>query len=122
VPDKKTPKKLNAHSKMRAKERYNLNLNKETRHEIVQMIQSKDQMAEFVGKQSNNRSLWRVNYKDQPLNVVYDKARATLCTVLPPTAAEFQEGGWQEPEREIPAGQSRAEITAELSDLWKDVD
>jgi hypothetical protein len=119
--DKKTPKILNAHAKKRAEERYGLNLNKEARHEIVQMIQTNQ--AEFVGKQSNNRTLWRVTYQDQPLNVVYDKARSTMCTVLPKEAHEFQEGGWEEPEREHPtSAQSRADITAELSDLWKDTE
>lgn len=117
--DKKTPKILNAHAKKRAEERYGLNLNKEARHEIVQMIQKNQ--AEFVGKQSNNRTLWRVTYQDQPLNVVYDKARSTMCTVLPKEAHEFQEGGWVEPEHEHPtAAQSRADITAELKELWKD--
>ena len=117
--DKKTPKILNAHAKKRAEERYGLNLNKEARHEIVSMIQTNQ--AEFVGKQSNNRSLWRVNYQNQSLNVVYDKARSTMCTVLPKEAHEFQEGGWVEPEVQTTATQSRAEITSELSEIWKDV-
>lgn len=118
--DKKTPKILNAHAKRRAEERYGLNLNKEARHEIVQMIQSNK--AEFVGKQSNNRTLWRVQYQDQSLNVVYDKARSTMCTVLPKEAQEFQEGAWEPPPEEHKMSQSRSEITAELSELWKDVD
>jgi hypothetical protein len=121
VSDKKTPQILNAHAKQRAEERYGLNLNKQARHDVVQMIQTNQ--AEFVGKQSNSRTLWRVQYQDQSLNVVYDKVRSTVCTVLPKEAHEFQEGGWQEPEPEVQAtGQSRAAITAELSELWKDVD
>ena len=118
--EKKTPKILNAHAKKRAEERYGLNLNKEARHEIVSLIQSNQ--AEFVGKQSNTRSLWRVQYQDQSLNVVYDKARSTMCTVLPKEAHEFQEGGWVEPETTTSSSQTRAEVTAELSDLWKDVE
>lgn len=122
---KKTPQKLNAHAKQRAEERYNLNLNKQARHEIVQMIQTNQ--AEFVGKESNTRSLWRVQYQDQSLNVVYDKARNTMCTVLPQEAAEFQPGGWQQPHREPQfegkaTGQTRAAITAELANIWKDVE
>lgn len=117
--DKKTPKILNAHAKKRAEERYGLNLNKEARHEIVQMIQTNQ--AEFVGKQSNTRSLWRVQYQDQSLNVVYDKARNTMCTVLPKEAHEFQEGGWSAPKTKT-TSISRAEITAELSSLWKDTE
>lgn len=118
--DKKTPKILNAHAKKRAEERYGLNLNKEARREIVSKIQANQ--AEFVGKQSNNRSLWRVQYRDQSLNVVYDKARSTMCTVLPKEASEFQEGGWTEPESTHTSAQTRTEITAELSDLWKDTE
>ena len=119
--DKKTPKILNAHAKKRAEERYGLNLNKEARHEIVSMIQQNQ--AEFVGKQSNTRSLWRVNYQDQSLNVVYDKARNTMCTVLPKEAHEFQGGtDWSEAEKQHEKMESRAAITAELSEIWKDVD
>jgi hypothetical protein len=117
--DKKTPKILNAHAKKRAEERYGLNLNKAARHEIVQMIQKNE--AEFVGKESNNRTLWRVQYQDQSLNVVYDKARSTMCTVLPKEAVEFQPNAVR-PEPETKMSQTRAEVTAELSDLWKDVD
>lgn len=120
--DKKTPQILNAHAKQRAEERYGLNLNKQARHDVVQMIQTNQ--AEFVGKQSNSRTLWRVQYQDQSLNVVYDKVRSTVCTVLPKEAHEFQEGGWEqpEPETQTTAGQTRAAITQELSELWKDVD
>ena len=120
---KKTPQKLNAHAKQRAEERYNLNLNKQARHEIVQMIQTNQ--AEFVGKESNTRSLWRVQYQDQSLNVVYDKARNTMCTVLPQEAHEFQPGVFEEPNHVIERrenARSRAQITAELSEIWKDVD
>jgi hypothetical protein len=119
--EKKTPKILNAHAKKRAEERYGLNLNKEARHEIVSMIQTNQ--AEFVGKQSNTRSLWRVNYQDQSLNVVYDKARSTMCTVLPKEAHEFQGGpDWSEAEKQHEKMEARAEITAELSEIWKDVE
>jgi hypothetical protein len=119
--DKKTPKILNAHAKKRAEERYGLNLNKEARHEIVSMIQQNQ--AEFVGKQSNTRSLWRVNYQDQSLNVVYDKARNTMCTVLPKEAHEFQEGNEiGRSDEHYEKVQARAEITAELSEIWKDVE
>jgi hypothetical protein len=123
VSDKKTPQILNAHAKQRAEERYGLNLNKHARHEIVQMIQTNQ--AEFVGKESNNRTLWRVQYQDQSLNVVYDKARSTMCTVLPKEAHEFQPGGWEQPEQHFEGkatGQTRASITAELSELWKDTE
>lgn len=117
---KKTPQKLNAHAKQRAEERYGLILNWDARHDIIDMIQTGK--AEFVGRESRNRTLWRVQYQDQALNVVYDRARSTLCTLLPKEAEEFQEG-WVPPEREKPpkTGPTRAEVTAELADLWKDI-
>jgi hypothetical protein len=116
----KTPKILNAHAKKRAGERYGIDLNKDARREIVNMIQRGG--AEFVSKQSNNRSLWRVQYQDQALNVVYDKQRGTMCTVLPKEAREFQQTDWTEAEREHAKVQTRKEITAELAELWKDVE
>ena len=118
--DKKTPKILNAHAKKRAEERYGLNLNKEARHEIVSMIQSNQ--AEFVGKQSNTRTLWRVNYQEQSLNVVYDKARSTMCTVLPKEAHEFQTGYEFAEQTPHQSTVHRNQVTAELSELWKDVE
>ena len=47
-----------------------------------------------------------------------------MCTVLPKEAHEFQPGGWQEPQEPEAqtTGQSRAAITAELSEIWKDVE
>jgi hypothetical protein len=115
---KKTPKILNAHAKRRAAERYDLALNKDARREIVQMIQTN--RAEFVSRQSNNRSLWRVAFQDKSLNVVYDRQRSTLCTVLPPEAREFKQTDWREAEREERKANTRNEITAELAELWKD--
>lgn len=115
---KKTPKILNAHAKRRAAERYDLSLNKDARREIVHMIQTNQ--AEFVAKQSNNRSLWKVSFQDKSLNVVYDKHRSTLCTVLPPEAREFQRTDWGPAEREAQKASARSQVTAELAELWKD--
>lgn len=119
---KKTSQVLSAHAKKRAEERYGLSLNHDQRREIVDMIQS--QQAEFIGKQSNTRSLWRVQFQDQSLNVVYDKARRAMCTVLPKEAYEFQDGtDWkstEDPEREAQKLQTRRNITAELAEIWKD--
>lgn len=98
-----------------------MSLNHDQRREIVNMIHTNQ--AEFVGKQSNNRTLWRVNYQDQSLNVVYDKARNAMCTVLPKEAYEFQEGtDWRGAERDQARQNTRRGITAELAELWKDAD
>lgn len=115
---KKTPKILNAHAKRRAAERYDLELNKDARREIVQKIQTNQ--AEFVHKQSNNRSLWKVNFQDKTLNVVYDKQRSTLCTVLPPDAREFRFSHSEHGQKQFEERESRREVTAELAELWKD--
>jgi len=85
---KKTKQILEAHAKAAAEERYGVTLNKEARREIVQKIQTGE--ADFVSRTSNNRTLWKVDHNETSLNVVYDKARHALCTVLPKTAWEFQ--------------------------------
>jgi len=113
---KKTSEILNAHAKKRAEERYGVKLNHEDRRQIVNMIQNKE--AEYIGKQSNNRTFWRVNYQDKSLNVVYDKARSAMCTVLPPDAPEFT---MSVPNEKHDERKSRYDkITAELSEIWKD--
>ncbi len=70
---KKTKKVLEAHAKAAAEERYGVTLNKEARREIVQKIQTGD--ADFVSRTSNNRTLWKVDYQETNMNVVYDKSR-----------------------------------------------
>lgn len=118
---KKTPKILNAHAKKRAAERYNLDLNRDARQEIVRKIQHNE--AEFVGKQSNNRSFWRVDHAGESLNVVYDKQRSTMCTVLPKEAKEFQQPtDWTAAEHEHQHQKTRREITEEMAEIWKDVE
>jgi hypothetical protein len=123
---KKTPHKLNMHAKKRAEERYGINLNKHARREIVQMIQTNSEQAQFVAKESNNRTLWRINYQNENLNVVYDKLRETLATVLPKEAVEFQCSTAIPNESDVQKGEScrkvesRGQITDELRALWKD--
>lgn len=111
----KTPKILNAHAKKRAEERYGVNLNKHTRREIVSKIQSNQ--AKFVAKHSNNRTLWKVPHGEETLNVVYDKKRQTVCTVLPKDAVEFQPGG-TEVQCSVKSEDARTQITNELKTLW----
>lgn len=86
--EKKTKHAVEMHAKKRAEERYGVSLNSEDRRDIVKMIQNGE--ADFVAKQSNTRSLFKVDFEGSPLNVVYDKARHALRTVLPQNAWEFQ--------------------------------
>lgn len=110
----KTPKILNSHAKRRAEERYGIDLNKQARREIIKMIQTEADQAQFISRESNSRSLWQVTYNNQPLNIVYDKARSALATVLPTDAVEFQNV-------QCSVKTTRTdEITSELTALWKD--
>ena len=84
----KTKHDVEMHAKKRARQRAGVDLNHDDRRNIVKMIQSGE--ADFVAKQSNTRSLFKVDYEDTSLNVVYDKARHALRTVLPQSAWEFQ--------------------------------
>ncbi len=84
----KTKHDVEMHAKKRAEQRAGVSLNHEDRLNVVKMIQSGE--ADFVAKQSNTRSLFKVDYEGSSLNVVYDKARQALRTVLPSTAWEFQ--------------------------------
>lgn len=86
----KTKAILEAHAKDRAEERLGISLNHDDRREIVKMIQTDHENASFIAKTSTSRTLWKVNYEDTNLNVVYDKTRHALCSVLPTNAVEFQ--------------------------------
>jgi hypothetical protein len=121
---KKTPAVLNAHTKRRAEERYGISLNKDDRRSINQKIQTNQ--AEYVGRSSNTRSLWKVEHEGQTLNVVYDKLRHTCATALPQNAHEFTETMdttntflcSATPEEGPATKSARASITDELSRLW----
>jgi hypothetical protein len=115
---KKTPAKLNAHTKKRAEQRYGLTLNKDDRREIIQKIQTNQ--AQYVGRSSLTRSLWQVEHEGQTMNVVYDKPRHTLCTALPTDAHEFQKSAMVQPEEPKQASSIRSQITEELTRLWCD--
>jgi len=74
------------HSFKRVKERYELELNKTEIKEIISLIQSNQ--AEFVIKESNRVSHFRVPYKDKKLYVVYDRKRHMTITFLPEVLKE----------------------------------
>jgi hypothetical protein len=115
MPSKKTPAILNRHAKKAAQERYGVDLNKHARREITAKIRSSE--AEFVCRSSDNRTLWKVPYEGETLNVVYDRKRQTLCTVLPKDAYEFQQPPhWSAEKAEARA--TRRAITDELRALW----
>ena len=78
-----------AHAKVRAEQHYGISLNNEDRRNIVKMIQGDGEGAQFVGRTSNRASLWKVDYNDVSMNVVYDKTRHSINTILPTNAVEF---------------------------------
>jgi hypothetical protein len=100
VPTKKQAEQI--HARRRAKERYDVDLNKDARRQIVGQIQqslenidlSKQSCsavsavmptaATFLAKQSNRVTEWEVPYEGQELRVLYDGKRKTLITCLPP--------------------------------------
>jgi hypothetical protein len=92
------------HARHRAKERYDVELNKDARHEIVSKIQESLKSniniqkslkasrqvpetpisATFLTKQSNRITEWEVPFEGQDLRVLYDGKRKTLVSCLPP--------------------------------------
>ena len=70
-----------SHVKYRSLERLGFEITTDTERRIVQQIQ--DGEAQHIEKQSSNRSLWRVQVNDHECDVVYDKKRSQLITILP---------------------------------------
>lgn len=70
------------HSKLRAHQRYDLDLNRKDLDSIVRMIQTGND-AFFIKRSSNGVTIWHVVYNKQSLRVVYDKTRKSIVTFLP---------------------------------------
>lgn len=74
------------HAKQRALERYNIDLNRQDLETIRLMIQRpelhKDHIT-FVERQTIDRTVWLVKYKEKQLKVVYSKRHKSIVTVLP---------------------------------------
>ena len=79
---KKTPTDLRRHAKMRARQRYGLDLSFEEIEWIEQSI--RDQKSTFIRKESNTVTKHRVWFKDQWITVLYNKKLRALCSVVPP--------------------------------------
>lgn len=71
-----------AHSKLRAYQRYDLELNRKDLDTIVKQIQSSKD-AFFIKRKSNRVTLWHVLYNKKSLKVVYDSDRKNVVTFLP---------------------------------------
>lgn len=93
----------NRHAKRRAMERYEIDLNRHKRLEIVHMIQTGK--AQLVRKQSHRVTIFSLQYEGKEVVVVYDGQRKTLATFLP-IEAKFEDTfmgniGWRDEDVEI---------------------
>lgn len=75
-------KRQRLHAKKRARQRYDLDLNRKDLDAIVKQIQSSTD-AFFIKRSSQRVTLWYVIYNKIPLRVVYDKDRKNVVTFLP---------------------------------------
>ena len=71
----------NQHAKIRAFERYGINLTAVKRYDILRQIRSR--RAIFVEKQSHTRSVFVVEIDGIKMKVVYNNKAKQLRTVLP---------------------------------------
>jgi hypothetical protein len=79
------------HAIARAQQRYGLTLTRSDIMDLVRQIRDYRNGVEFVEKQSNRVSIFRVVIRGQKYPVAYDKSRGTICTFLPP---EYEPGKW----------------------------
>jgi len=84
------------HLRLRFKERYNIELNRDRRIKLLNQIQKN--IGSLTAKLPSGAELWRVamynqeSYSDQHFTVLYDRSMGQITTVLPPTdSEEFQE-------------------------------
>jgi hypothetical protein len=81
--------KQQRHAQKRAKERFNAELTPEYYDKLVQRIQTGK--AEFVARQSNRVTLWRMYVHGKEAIVVYDKKRSKVVTLLTPYLYDFKQ-------------------------------
>lgn len=78
----KKTKALRAHAKLRALQRYDLDLTAKMRRKIIEEIQQ--QRSIHLETQSNRVSIHLVEIEQRDIRVVYDRTRKEIITVLPP--------------------------------------
>lgn len=75
---------MDIHVIKRFRERFNFKATKEDIDHIVHMIKTNMcNGAEPVYKQSNMRTVWKINYKDLDFLAVYNRSKHRLSTVMP---------------------------------------
>lgn len=82
----KKAKAQRRHAKFRAAQRYGFNLTEQIHGEIVALIQAgESNRASLIERQSLRVSQWRIQIggPDVWLNVIYDKSRKQIATIMP---------------------------------------
>lgn len=75
---------MDIHVIKRFKERFNFDCSEEDLNHIIHMIKSNEQEGkEPIYKQSNSRTVWKINYKGLEFLTVYHHGKHRLCTVMP---------------------------------------
>jgi hypothetical protein len=77
------------HARKRFAERFNIDLNKELRKELVNSIRYGD--AVFIRKQTNRIDVYSFIIEDKEVYTVYDKHRKTIVTALYPDRFNINE-------------------------------
>lgn len=76
------------HAKRRAEQRFGLTLSRADLNELVRQIQRGE--AEFLARESNRVSRFRVRVRGASAEVIYDKQRKNIVTFFPP---DTEQGG-----------------------------
>ena len=71
------------HAKVRFRERFGLELNNELHDKFVRSIQLGFPYAEFLKKQTNRITIWKILYNGNYIVLVYDKNRKQIVTAIP---------------------------------------
>jgi len=86
---KQNPIARRKHARVRAVERYGIELTKKTRREILLLIrQGKILQSRRI---STSRSIHKVEYQGQTIVLVYSRTTKDIVTVLPPDCRELAE-------------------------------
>lgn len=78
---KKLKRKTREHARVRAKQRYGINLNRHARKDLIQRIKAGKCL--LLEKETNSRRKYLVEFEDQKVIVVYSKPRQEIITLLP---------------------------------------
>ena len=98
------------HAMRRFGERMGFGLSSETYADLSRQIQ--DGQAQFVRKQSNRVTIWRLMYEGKPVRVAYDKDRHQIITFIPENPVAERKDNMHPNEPKL------ADLNAMLKDLY----